>query len=117
MSLLPHTTQPITTEPASYEMRGWMEGVSSSINNIALTYTAVSGNVTTTGSQFLRVNGPYIVTLNALPADGEQVDIQLGGNYTVQIVGMINGVAISYMHVAYDYLSLRYVADLGEWVG
>lgn len=116
--LIPHTSQPITNadDTASYEMRGWMESISSSASNNSLTYTVVSGDITTTGSQFLRVTTACTVTLNPLPRDGETVQVQPDGNFTVTISGIINGVTPSYMHVAYDLLEIRYVQDLGEWV-
>ena len=116
MSLLPHTVQPITSEPASYEMRGWMESIDSKTSNNSLIYTAVSGDVTTTGSQFLRVTTACIITLNPSPQDGETIQIQPDGNFTVTISGSINGATPSYMYVAYDLLEVRYVQDLGEWV-
>ena len=117
MSLLPHTTQPITSEPASYEMRAWMENVTTSFSNINFEYVFAVGDVTTLGSQFIRVGGPYTVTLNPDPVDGETVQIQPDGAYTVTIVGLINGVTPSYISAAYDFLEVRYVKDIGEWVG
>ena len=74
MNLLPHTTQPITTEPASYEMRGWMERVkilgSGSIGSGETTHT-------TNGDVFLTClnSAPVIVTLNLSPVDGEDAII------------------------------------------
>ena len=116
--LLPHISQPITDldDTASYEMRGWMEGVDRSVGNNTLIYTTVSGPITTDGSMFIRVSAATTITLNPTPLDGERVQVQSDGFFTVTISGSINGGSSVMLTAAYDLLDLKYISELNEWV-
>lgn len=113
---LPHLTQKITTlDSASYEMRSWMERVSSALNPV---FSSISSSTyTTSGNEFLRFTAACTVTLNASPENGEIVEFQPDGSFTITINGPINGGSSTSLSTAYDFLKLRYVVELGEWVG
>jgi hypothetical protein len=117
MILIPHSQQPIVEElPATTEMRAWMELVTNVVKNYSQEFRSIAANYTTNGSQFLRVTGACTITLNPSPNNGERVNIQPDGGFTVTIVGTINGATPTNITTAYEMVALTYITELGEWV-
>jgi hypothetical protein len=92
--------------------------------DLALSMTArgysditASGAHTTSGNEFVRCTAATVVTLNVTPDNNESVFIQVyGGNFTVEIVGNINGTSSSFIYANGDCVNIVYLVEFNQWV-
>lgn len=77
-------------------------------------FVVVTGNYTTVGDETVYCNAPVTVTLNAFPADQEQVTIS-ARVAPVTVNGTINGKASIVISFQYSTMDLIYSDQLGEW--
>ena len=127
MSLLPHTTQPITTEPASYEMRGWMEGVNDSLASLEILIAAVGqyNSITVTGPytasnlDFINAKSRAVITLPANPIENSVIIVRNGDGSTITVNPngkTLNGETIGYIRSKGTALVIHYFIDSDEWL-
>ena len=121
MSLLPHTTQPITSEPASYEMRAWMEMIQSASEVLAVfnNITVIGGSYTASNLDFINAKSNAVISLTNTPPVNSVIIVRNGDGSSIRINGngrTINEQAGAILKKKETAIVIHYFSDSDEWL-